>query len=87
MAVHILNELRRQHIQVPEQMSLIGFDDNPFAEIQDMTSIHQDPVMLGREASRLVLDLLRGKPLDDPHITIPTTPVLRGTTGVPTDRN
>ena len=42
--------------------------------------------MLGREASRLVLDLLRGKPLDDPHITIPTTPVLRGTTGVPTDR-
>ena len=61
--------------------------DEMAVHILDMTSIHQDPVMLGREASRLVLDLLRGKPLDDPHITIPTTPVLRGTTGVPTDRN
>ena len=83
MAAHILNELRRQHVRVPEQMSLIGFDDNQLAQIQDMTTIHQDPVMLGREASRLVLDLLRGKPLDEPHIIVPTTPVLRGTTGVP----
>ena len=85
MAVHILNELRRQHIQVPEQMSLIGFDDNQLAQIQDMTTIHQDPVMLGREASRLVLDLLQGKPVAEPHIIVPTTPVLRGTTGVPQD--
>ena len=86
MAAHILNELRRQHVRVPEQMSLIGFDDNQLARIQDMTTIHQDPVMLGREASRLVLDLLQGRPVDEPHIIVPTTPVLRGTTGVPTDR-
>ena len=86
MAAHILNELRRQHVRVPEQMSLIGFDDNQLAQIQDMTTIHQDPVMLGREASRLVLDLLQGKPVAEPHIIVPTTPVLRGTTGVPTDR-
>ncbi|MFR3303108.1 MAG: LacI family DNA-binding transcriptional regulator [Bifidobacterium pullorum] len=85
MAAHVLNELRRQHIHVPEQMSLIGFDDNPFAQIQDMTTIHQDPVMLGREASRLILDLLRDTAVDEPHVVVPTTPVLRSTTGVPQD--
>ena len=85
MAAHILNELRRQHVRVPEQMSLIGFDDNPFAQIQDMTTIHQDPVQLGREASLRVLDLLQGKRPEVPHLMVHTTPVLRGTTGVPTD--
>ena len=40
--------------------------------------------MLGREASRLILDLLRDTAVDEPHVVVPTTPVLRGTTVVPT---
>lgn len=81
LAAHILKELRRQHIRIPEQMSVIGFDDNPYADMLDMTSIHQDPVQLGREASQRVLALLRGERPETPHLVVSTTPTLRDTTG------
>ncbi|WP_278814538.1 LacI family DNA-binding transcriptional regulator [Bifidobacterium pullorum] len=82
LAAHILKELRRQHIRIPEQMSVIGFDDNPYADILDMTSIHQDPIQLAREASQRVLAILTGEQPDEPHLVVPTAPTLRGTTGV-----
>lgn len=85
IAVHILNELRRRNVRVPERMSIIGFDDSPFAGLQNMTSIHQDPVYLGREASLRVLDLLQGRKPDIPHLVVSTSPVIRGTTGTPDD--
>lgn len=86
MAAYILSELRHQGIRVPEQMSVIGFDDSPYAEILDMTTIRQDPLALGREAASRVLALLRGETPDSPHLVIPTVPVLRDTTAVPERR-
>ena len=55
-------------------------------EILDMTTIRQDPLVLGREAASRVLALLRGETPDSPHLVIPTVPVLRDTTAVPERR-
>lgn len=83
MAALMLNELKRQHIRVPEQMSVIGFDDQPTAELLGITTIHQDPVLLGREAATRALDLIQEKRPEQPHLLVDTIPVLRTTTGVP----
>ena len=49
--------MRRAGRRVPEDVAVIGFDDNEFAISADppLTTIRQDPVMLGREMVRLYL--------------------------------
>ena len=86
MALGALQTLRRAGIDVPRQMSLIGFDDHEMAVCGDLTTIAQ-PVRLQAEmATRILLDALEGgaTPLDD--IDLPTRLVVRGTTGPPPDR-
>lgn len=86
VAIALVKELRRQHLRVPEDVSVIGFDDANIAVDADLTTIHQDPVELGRMAAAKVLQLL-GKPIPtDVHVgalheSLEPTIVLRETTG------
>jgi DNA-binding LacI/PurR family transcriptional regulator len=56
-ALGALVALRRAGRRVPEDVALIGFDDNPFAGTADppLTTVHQDPVLQGRMMVRLYL--------------------------------
>lgn len=81
LAVALIKELRRQHVRLPEDMSIIGFDDSPWSRIIDLTTNHQDPEQLGRIAAGKTLALMKGEPLEHPHETLPATLILRETTG------
>src|SRR6185436_2826868 len=37
VAIGALRSLRRAHIPVPEQISIVGVDDHPMAELNDLT--------------------------------------------------
>lgn len=56
--------LFRRGIRVPEDVSLVGFDDEPAAAfmIPPLTTIRQPAVELGLEAARIVLARLKGEP-------------------------
>ncbi len=58
VAISLVKELRRQHLRVPEDISVIGFDDADVAEAADLTTVRQDPIELGRVAARKTLQLL-----------------------------
>jgi len=81
LAVSLIWTLRRSRIEVPERMSVLGFDDQPVAELFDLTTVAQSPSDMGRVAGELVLRLL-----DDPeadrnrHVALPTRLIPRGTT-------
>ncbi|MBW3094336.1 LacI family DNA-binding transcriptional regulator [Bifidobacterium sp. 64T4] len=81
VAIALIKELKRQHLRVPEDMSVIGFDDAEIAEVADLTTIRQNPLELGRSAARKTLQLLKGEPLDDRHESQEPVLVLRDTTG------
>jgi DNA-binding LacI/PurR family transcriptional regulator len=83
VAMGALRTLRRAHIAVPEKMSVIGVDDHPMAELNDLTTIHQSVEVQGQIAGQMVLDLLQGRPLIDRRLTVPTYLVVRGTTAPP----
>ena len=61
MALGAMAALRRAGRRVPEDVAVVGFDDNEFALTADppLTTIRQDPVLQGREMVRLYLALHR----------------------------
>jgi DNA-binding LacI/PurR family transcriptional regulator len=57
MALGALSVLRREGRRVPDDVALVGFDDNEFATTADppLTTIRQDPMTQGRAMVRLYL--------------------------------
>ena len=57
MALGALAALRRAGRRVPEDVAVVGFDDNEFATTADppLTTMRQDPMIMGRAMVRLYL--------------------------------
>ncbi|MGI8434819.1 MAG: LacI family DNA-binding transcriptional regulator [Nocardioidaceae bacterium] len=83
VAMGALRSLRRAGIDVPGQMSIIGVDDHPLAELSDLTTVHQSVEMQGTFAGGIVLDQMQGRVPAEPHVVVPTQLVVRGSTGPP----
>lgn len=58
MALGVLQEMTRNRIRVPEDMSIVGYDDIEFAAAAavPLTSVRQPRLELGRTAARLLLE-------------------------------
>jgi LacI family transcriptional regulator len=58
MALGVLQEMTRNHIRVPDDISIIGYDDIDFAAAAavPLTSVRQPRQELGRTAARLLLE-------------------------------
>jgi LacI family transcriptional regulator/LacI family repressor for deo operon, udp, cdd, tsx, nupC, and nupG len=70
-------------IAVPEQLSIVGFDDNELAQYVDppLTTVHQPMVRLGRTAMEMLLDLMAERSVQDHVLSLDL--VLRGSSGRP----
>ncbi len=70
MAMAGLRVARELGVRVPEDLSVVGFDDTPLAELVEppLTTIRQDPVAAGVAAARVLLGRLRGEPLPIPDL-------------------
>ncbi len=60
LAIGVMQGLRAHGVRVPEDVSLVGFDDMPFAELVDpaLTTIRQPIAVMGRLGFRLLLALI-----------------------------
>ncbi|MGV3490664.1 MAG: LacI family DNA-binding transcriptional regulator [Devosia sp.] len=63
LAIGAVTGLRDAGISVPDQMSLIGFDDMPFAALLNppLTAVRQPVEQLGRQGFQTLLALLNGQ--------------------------
>ena len=64
MAMGALGAARRRGLRVPEDLSIVGFDDVRYAAHTNppLTTIAQPMQQIGEGAVRLLLDLLNGRP-------------------------
>ena len=61
---------RTRGLALPQQLSVVGFDDVPAASyaVPALTTINQPKVALGRLATRVMLDLLAQQPGQNHHL-------------------
>ncbi len=86
MAFGALRALRRAGLRVPDDVSVLGFDDHDLAELLDLSTVAQPVAELGaRAGERILARLSDGKILTSPAI-LRTRLVLRGSTAPPTSR-
>ena len=60
VALGAIRTLRRAGLRIPEDISVIGIDDHPLAELTDLTTVGQPVREQGLLAGQMVLGLLRG---------------------------
>lgn len=81
LALGALDAARRLGLSVPEDVSVVGFDDVPDAAraTPPLTTVHQPHVEKGLLAGRLLIAQLRDEELPSPEL-LPTRLVVRGST-------
>lgn len=69
-------------IDVPGQVSVVGFDNIPESALAHppLTTVHQPMRQLGRDATAMLVALIAGEEIDDTHLTLDTTLVPRRST-------
>ena len=69
LAIGGLNYLKDHGISVPEDVSLIGFDDIPLSAINNLTTIQQQTALMGQTAARTIIDLIHDRKVEKKQIT------------------
>jgi DNA-binding LacI/PurR family transcriptional regulator len=80
-AIGVLEAARALGIDVPEQLSVVGFDDIEVAAYVGLTTVRQPLVESGRRGAQLLLDMLGRGPVKPLRELLPLELVVRGTTG------
>lgn len=85
MALGALRAARVAGLRVPEDLSVVGFDDHELAVVFDLTTVRQEPGWQGATAGRLLLEM-GDRRTGAPHPVGRAELVVRGTTAPPADR-
>jgi DNA-binding LacI/PurR family transcriptional regulator len=86
VAVGILSRLAELGISVPEQLSVVGFDDIPLAAMvtPPLTTVSLPTMLAGQVAVEVLLDRLGSRGVGPPAThKLPATLIVRSTTGPP----
>lgn len=89
MALQILRAAELAHVRVPQELSIVGFDDLDLAGHLEvpLTTIQQDPFALGQEAARVLLQRIADPQHAPRQIVLPTHLIVRSSTAPPDSRD
>lgn len=82
MAAPVPRTLRAAGLSVPEDVQIVGFDDERAARIvhPQLSTMGQPLKSIGEKAVRLLLTAVRGTPVSTKRYELPTELVIRGST-------
>ncbi|MEP7310225.1 MAG: LacI family DNA-binding transcriptional regulator [Acidobacteriota bacterium] len=89
MAIGAMDVLRRRGLVVPDDLSVVGFDDISFARytVPPLTTIAQPVREIGQETVRLLLAIVRGQTSSAVSVILPHRLVVRESTAPPAGTN
>jgi LacI family transcriptional regulator len=85
MALGVIEAARERGLRVPQDLSVVGFDDTQLARMASppLTTVRQPLWEMGGVALRTALRLAAGEALDSHHVELATRLVVRGSTAPP----
>ena len=83
LAIGILAGMVRAGLRLPDELSLLGFDDHAMAARLGLSTVAQPVTRTATEAASLALTLAAGDVPEQPTVLVPTRVVLRRTTAAP----
>ncbi len=85
IALGVLEAARARGLRVPDELSLVGFDDTEVARVSSppLTTVAQPLRKMGAVALRTALRLAAGERVDSHHVELATELVVRGSTAPP----
>ncbi|SEM70329.1 LacI family DNA-binding transcriptional regulator [Lihuaxuella thermophila] len=84
MAFSVIKTLRDLGKRVPDDISVVGFDDIKEAEFFEprLTTVRQDKYQLGSEAARMLLNIIENPDYQPTPVTLPSQLIIRQSTAV-----
>jgi DNA-binding LacI/PurR family transcriptional regulator len=82
-AMGVIQAARDADLQIPENLSVIGYDDIQAAEYMGLTTVRQLLFESGQQGVELLLETLENSQADPVHKVLPTELIVRGTTAPP----
>jgi LacI family transcriptional regulator, repressor for deo operon, udp, cdd, tsx, nupC, and nupG len=88
LALGAIRAVRRAGLSVPDDVSVVGFDDSAFMNCTDppLTTVRQPIEALGRAAVTLLVNQIEGANVADDELLFEPELVVRGSTGPVADR-
>ena len=88
-AFGLIRALKDEGFKVPEDVSVMGFDNILFSQFTDplLTTVKQPKNLMGNIAMNLLLDLIEGKEVINKKIIMPTTIIERESVTFPKNQN
>jgi DNA-binding LacI/PurR family transcriptional regulator len=88
MALGVLRALAECGLRVPEDVSVVGFDDVPDASyyMPPLTTVRQDFGEVGRQALSVLLERMSGAPATGPRVRVATELIVRQSAAEPPRR-
>ncbi|WP_370055995.1 LacI family DNA-binding transcriptional regulator [Leifsonia sp. EB41] len=85
LALGAYHAIRAAGLSCPEDFSIVGFNDMPFAEdfMPPLTTVRVPLFQLGVEAAQLLVDQLNGGRIRNVQVALPVELVVRGSTAPP----
>jgi LacI family xylobiose transport system transcriptional regulator len=78
---------RAAGVQIPTELSVVGFDDLPFVRWLGpaLTTVRQPLMQMGAAAAEVILGMSLGRQPDHDRIELPTTLIVRDSTAAVPD--
>ncbi len=82
MMLGVIKMFQEVGIRVPDDCSLVGFDDIDFVSLLTpaLTTVFNDKYKLGASSASMLLSIIRGEKLVQQTLVIPTNLIIRGST-------
>jgi len=80
VAAGLFETFSRAGLRIPQDMSIIGWDDNPLSHLLDLTTVRQDPVEMTRLAIERSVARLTGEPVAKRELVLAPELVVRNST-------
>jgi LacI family transcriptional regulator len=85
LAIGAMRAALERDLRVPEDLSIVGFDDTATAELVTpaLTTVRQPLAEMGRMAVSLLIRLLENRSVEALHVELETQLIVRGSTAAP----